>query len=594
MEATTQVALAVHHAPGIYAVLVGSGVSRGAGVPTGWEVTLDLVRRLAVAEGDEGPEDPAAWYHGRYDADPDYSDVLEKLAATPEERQAWLRSYFEPTEEERADGIKCPTQAHHALADLVRRGLVRVILTTNFDPLIEQALDAAGVAADVWASPEAIQGGVPLSHGNNVVVKLHGDYRDTRLRNTLTELRDYDHRVNALLDQVLDEFGLVICGWSGVWDEALRAAILRAPNRRYRTFWASPRGDLADEAAELVAHRAATVVAITDADQFFGEVRDKVDALAEASQPHPASREMAVAMVKRYLPDQPDRVKLSDTVMDQARRLHEHIGPEHYTTTGSRLQVEDVVAVAERYEADTETMTHVLAHLAALADRRDHERLAARALELIANPEASSGGKVSLLALRRYPALLCFYAAGIGAVAAENWSLLRAVALDAEWRDPTRRESVLAAVHPYRVFENGDQVAQALAQAREGQKLHTPHSDRLHAVLRGPLLPLVDTDERYDEAFDRFEYLAGVLLTDERLAAEASDEPSPWVLPGYVGRVRWRSRYEQTPAVIQWADQKAEDIASALLSHTDAPAQRWAAAKEKYDAQLLQARAQAW
>lgn len=39
-------------------------------------------------------------------------------------------------------------------------------------------------------------------------------------------------------------------------------------------------------------------------------------------------------------------------------------------------------------------------------------------------------------------------------------------------------------------------------------------------LLREPLLQLVDTDERYDETFDRFEYLTGLLLTDRRLASE--------------------------------------------------------------------------
>jgi hypothetical protein len=38
--------------PGTYALLLGSGVSRSAGVPTGWEVTLDLGRKLAAVQGE--------------------------------------------------------------------------------------------------------------------------------------------------------------------------------------------------------------------------------------------------------------------------------------------------------------------------------------------------------------------------------------------------------------------------------------------------------------------------------------------------------------------------------------------------------------
>ena len=49
-------------APGTQAVLLGSGVSRSARVPTGWEVTLDLVRRVAVLGGVTTDADPMAWY----------------------------------------------------------------------------------------------------------------------------------------------------------------------------------------------------------------------------------------------------------------------------------------------------------------------------------------------------------------------------------------------------------------------------------------------------------------------------------------------------------------------------------------------------
>ena len=36
----------MHSIKGAYALLLGSGVSRSAGIPTGWEVVLDLIRKL--------------------------------------------------------------------------------------------------------------------------------------------------------------------------------------------------------------------------------------------------------------------------------------------------------------------------------------------------------------------------------------------------------------------------------------------------------------------------------------------------------------------------------------------------------------------
>ena len=48
LDTLTSTSFAVHNAKGVYALLLGSGISRAANVPTGWEVTLDLIRRIAA------------------------------------------------------------------------------------------------------------------------------------------------------------------------------------------------------------------------------------------------------------------------------------------------------------------------------------------------------------------------------------------------------------------------------------------------------------------------------------------------------------------------------------------------------------------
>jgi NAD-dependent SIR2 family protein deacetylase len=54
--------------------------------------------------------------------------------------------------------VKQPTAAHRAIAELVNKGRIRLILTTNFDHLIEDALTAARIPPQVIARPEAICG----------------------------------------------------------------------------------------------------------------------------------------------------------------------------------------------------------------------------------------------------------------------------------------------------------------------------------------------------------------------------------------------------------------------------------------------------
>ena len=239
LDPINSLSFSVQSNKGVYAVLLGSGVSRAAGIPTGWEITLELVRKVAALQGEVCEPDPASWYVGKTGRQPDYSELLDLVARTPAERQQLLREYWEPTEAEREDSLKLPTKAHHAIAGLVKDGYVRVIITTNFDRLTELALQEVGVQPAVLSTAGHILGAVPLTHAPCTVIKVHGDYLDTRMLNTPAELAAYPAELNALLDRVFDEYGLIVCGWSAEWDVALRAAISRAPARRYNTYWAS-------------------------------------------------------------------------------------------------------------------------------------------------------------------------------------------------------------------------------------------------------------------------------------------------------------------------------------------------------------------
>ena len=84
---------------GVYAVLVGSGVSRAAKIPTGWEITLDLIHKLAKLRNETIDLDPEHWYREKFKSDADYSILLNELAKTQAERQQLLHAYFEPNDQ---------------------------------------------------------------------------------------------------------------------------------------------------------------------------------------------------------------------------------------------------------------------------------------------------------------------------------------------------------------------------------------------------------------------------------------------------------------------------------------------------------------
>ena len=289
IDPQVSLAFALHSNPGAYAALIGSGVSVGAGIPTGWQVVLDLVSKLARVLGESSGDDLAGWYERRFGEEPDYSKLLDALARSPAERSALLRSYFEPTVEDRSRGVKVPGAAHMALAKLAATGHVRLFVTTNFDRLIEQALEATGITPRVLSTPDSILGSPPLSHAGCTVVKLHGDYLDTRIKNTPAELDAYDKSVDALLDQIIEEHGFIVCGWSGTWDTALRRAFERCKGRRYTTYWADvvPPGEHASRLIELLE---GDFIQVKGVDDFFTDIVDKLKTLDGTGDAQTASR----------------------------------------------------------------------------------------------------------------------------------------------------------------------------------------------------------------------------------------------------------------------------------------------------------------
>jgi len=272
----------MHAAPGVYAVLLGSGVSTAAGILTGWQVVQDLIRQVAVAEGadlDEVALDAEAWWSNRGYGDARYDTILEALAPTDAMRQAILRRYFDPV-----PGEPVESSAHDALAELCATGRIRLILTTNFDRLMEHALDRAGVPSQVITDPSAVAGMIPLTHAGVTIVKLHGDYASPGLRNTPDELALYPPEWQALLARVFDEFGIVVVGWSAEWDVALRRALNDSPSRRYPAYWATYQSSVTEAAARLIQNRGANVITTAGAAEFLEDLAQRISRLDDVAK----------------------------------------------------------------------------------------------------------------------------------------------------------------------------------------------------------------------------------------------------------------------------------------------------------------------
>jgi hypothetical protein len=250
--------------------------------------------------------------------------VVNVLAPTQDERRALLQGYFEPDEEDRAEGRKEPTAAHRAIARLCSKDYVWVIVTTNFDRLLERALEAEGIAPIVIDTPDAAAGAPPLQHSGCTVVKVNGDYLDTRIKNMPEELGEYADSINVLLKRIFEEYGLVVCGWSGTYDTALIDAIKRAGSRRYMAYWVS-RGAPSEAERSLTTFIGGTPIEAEGANELFTDLLEKVEALETVGGNAPLSAPVAVATVKRYLDDLEGYVRLRELVSSAGRNAREKL-----------------------------------------------------------------------------------------------------------------------------------------------------------------------------------------------------------------------------------------------------------------------------
>lgn len=239
--------------------LLGAGASAAAGIPTAgdliWEFKQLLytsqkkVSRNAVSDLSSPSNRKRLQEHidaaGSFPTagDPEeYAALFEEVFPAEVDRQTFINS--------KTSGAK-PSYGHMALAALMRAGHVRLLWTTNFDTLIADACAKVydGTGHLTTANLDAPNVGAEAVQNEKwpIEIKLHGDFRSRRLKNTIDELRHQDAKLRQLLLECCGRFGLVIVGYSGRDEsimEVLDAALTREVPFPRGLFWLNKRGGI--------------------------------------------------------------------------------------------------------------------------------------------------------------------------------------------------------------------------------------------------------------------------------------------------------------------------------------------------------------
>lgn len=508
---------------GAFALLLGSGISRKAGIPTGWDITINLVQQIALLNKEEMPETPLQWYVKKFKEDLDYSNLLGKLTTTQEERINLLKPFIEPTEEEFNEGLKRPTKAHEQIAQLVRLGYIKVILTTNFDRLIENALKDIGIEPTVISNPKHIENSIPLVHSKITVIKINGDYLDTGFLNIKSELEKYDEELEKLMNYVFENFGLITCGWSSKWDIALVNSLKSSNKFRFSNFY-THLNEPNQELVELSEFRKGYLLQIIDADNFFSELHENILALEVDSQQHPLSPKVALARLKKYIVKEEHIIsthELISNVCDEALKAIKNV-PFPYP------DIDSMNKVMNSYLQHLETLCILLSE-GVYWSKSYHDKIWIETVKRTGDidHELNRTNYTVWSNIQYLPSLVSRYLVGIAAVANNNFSLLNSL-LNIELHERYDSKNILLKTNPWEVIK-GDHLKKML-----DRNSHTPMSELLYNFARPHFKQVIPIEKEFDQIFDYYEFICAIVFVKDN-----HGDDGVW---GPIGRFGYRDR----------------------------------------------------
>lgn len=524
----TTLAFSIYSNKGVYALLLGSGISKKSGIPTGWDVVIDLIKKLAALNKEECNHNPEEWFKKKYGEEPDYSTILGKLVSTPTERINLLKPYFEANEQEREEGLKQPTLAHKSIAKLIKAGYIRVVITTNFDRLLEMALQDEGIEPVVVRHADDIDGIIPLVHNNLVIIKINGDYQDSRFLNTKSELAVYPEKLKNFILQIINEFGLISCGWSGKWDEGLSNTIRQAESFRYGSFWTYV-GDCGPELADLALCRKGQKIEIQSADIFFTELSERIEALERIGDNYPLNVDIAIARLKKYIVKEEGKILLHDLIFNEQEIVYKKIQQvkDFLIYPGPGLQPR-----LQYYEQTLELLLPLCIN-GVFWSKPEHEQYFINILTRLSEPIINSEGKYyeETKWFHYYPSMILMYAMGITAIKTNNFSILKKI-FEIKIHDSmhdARKLYLIEKANPCGIKK--DIINQIFTQL-----WLTPLSELICLKLRPFFDQIIYNQNDFEDYFDIFEYLLGLNYLNfigDRFGHD-------WVP---YGRFKWRDFY---------------------------------------------------
>lgn len=211
-------------------LFLGAGASISSGIHSGSDLVWQFKRELLSVSGKingkkfqnlkiESNKKIIQSYFAEEDAKVSnaYSYYFEKCYPDPLVRQEFLSKLVRD---------KKPSIGFMCLSALVEGKKVNTVWTTNFDDLIERAINKMDISCQI-VSPDNAEKVKNFRNDIPTVVKLHGDFRYDALQNTDAELQQLEENLHNYFIQASTQRGLLVVGYSG-GDESVLQTLEKA------------------------------------------------------------------------------------------------------------------------------------------------------------------------------------------------------------------------------------------------------------------------------------------------------------------------------------------------------------------------------
>jgi len=233
-----------------YAVLLGSGMSRAAGVPLGEEMALAMIAHHCKENSLEAPEDVRArrewvmqqkfyererkeWQHSEAEWPVD-DDYVFYSACMSMPSDATRREYLQGC----SDDARPLTTPYICLAQLMAHDYLRWVFTTNFDDLAAREIRRLHIRFDRADRTQNLPQGM-ASQEQAWVVHLHGIASSYSTCHLADEVAALPQELTAALRDILAHTGLIVIGYRGGDPDVMSAlrAYLNERNPNFPVYW---------------------------------------------------------------------------------------------------------------------------------------------------------------------------------------------------------------------------------------------------------------------------------------------------------------------------------------------------------------------